>query len=78
MYVTVIYIKLNFQRPTVSWKLFSGRFLNAVMTAHATSIAEYGRVAISNNFTLGSGILQYASTNLVWKHSFADFRSATF
>ena len=34
--------KLNFQRPTVSWKLFSSRFINAVMTAHASSIAEYG------------------------------------
>ena len=62
--------KLNFQRPTVSWKLFSGRFINAVMTAHASSIAEYGCVAISKNFTLGSGITQYASTNLVLKHSF--------
>ena len=49
---------------------FSGRFINAVMTAHASSIAEYGRVAISNNFTLGSGITQYASTNSVWKHLF--------
>ena len=49
-------MKLNFQRPTISWKLFSGRFINAVMTTHASSIAEYGCVAISNNFTLGSGI----------------------
>ena len=38
-------VKLNFQRPTVSWKLFSGRFINAVMTAHASSVAEYSRVA---------------------------------
>ena len=28
------------------------------MTAHASSIAEYGCVAISNNFTLGSNITQ--------------------
>ena len=55
--------KLNFQRLTVSWKLFSGRFVNAVMTVHASSIAEYGFVAIGNNFTLGAGITQYASTN---------------
>ena len=61
---------LNFQRPTVSWKLFSGRFINAVMTVHASSIAEYGCVAISNNFTLGSSTTQYASTNSVWKQSF--------
>ena len=33
------------------------------MTAHASSITTYERVAISNNPTLGSGILQYASTN---------------
>ena len=56
-------LKLNFQQPTVTWKLFSSRFINAVMTVHASSIAEYGHVAISNNFTLGSGITQYASTN---------------
>ena len=47
----------------VSWKLFSGRFINAIMTAHASSIAEYGRVPISNYFSVGSGITQYASTN---------------
>ena len=45
---------LNFQRPTVSWKLFSGRLINAVMTTHASSITEYGPIAISNNFTLDS------------------------
>ena len=39
---------LNFQRPTVSWKLFSDRFINAVMTSHASSIAEYGRVTLGN------------------------------
>ena len=33
------------------------------MTVHASSIAEYDRVAISNDFTLASGIAQYASTN---------------
>ena len=33
------------------------------MTAHASRITKYERVAISNNPTLGSGILQYASTN---------------
>ena len=43
--------------------MFSGRFINAVMTAHASSIAEYERVAIGSNFTLGSGILQYVSAN---------------
>ena len=43
------------------------------MTAHASSIAKYGRVAISNNFTLGSGITQYASTNSVWKQSLKRF-----
>ena len=53
----------NFQRPTVTWKLFTGRFINAVVTAHTSSLAEYGCVAISNNFTLGSGMTQYASTN---------------
>ena len=26
--------KLNFQQLKVSWKLFSGCFINAVMTAH--------------------------------------------
>ena len=57
------YKKLNLQRSTVSWRLFSGLFINAVMTVHASSIAEYGRVAISNNFTLGSGITQYAFKN---------------
>ena len=55
---------------TVSWKLFSGRFINAEIRAHASGIAEYGRVATRNNFTLGSGITQYASKNSVWKHSF--------
>ena len=40
------------------------------MTVHASSITEYGRVAISNNFTLGSGITQFTSTNSVWKHPF--------
>ena len=34
------------------------------MTAHASSIAEYWRVVLDTNFTLGSGITQYASTNL--------------
>ena len=34
---------LNFQRPTISWKLFSGRFINAVMTAHSSSI-EKGKI----------------------------------
>ena len=43
---------LNFQRPTVSWKLFSGRLINAVITTHVSSITEYGPIAISNNFTL--------------------------
>ena len=56
------YIKLNFQQSTVSWKLFSGRFINAVMTVHASSIAEYGRVALDNNSTPGADITQYAST----------------
>ena len=62
---------LNFQRPPVNWKLFSDRFINVIiMTVHASSITEYGRVAISNNFTLGSGITQFTSTNSVWKHPF--------
>ena len=43
------------------------------MTAHASNIAEFGHVAISNNFTLGSGITQYVSTNSVWKQSFKRF-----
>ena len=43
------------------------------MTAHASSIAEYGRIAISNNFTLGSGITQHASTN----HKPQEFLSKT-
>ena len=34
--------------------MFSGRLINTAMTAHASSIAEYGCVAISNNFTLVS------------------------
>ena len=55
--------KLIFQRLTVSWKLFSGRFINAAMAAHASSIAEYRRAALGNNFTLGSGITKYASPN---------------
>ena len=58
----------------LSWKLFSGRFINAVMTAHASSIAKYGHVAINNNFTHSSGIEQYAWTNSVWKHSFKNFQ----
>ena len=33
------------------------------MTPQASGIAEFGRVIISNNFTLGSGITQYATTN---------------
>ena len=67
-------MKLNFQRPTVSWELFFGGFINSVMTAHASSIAEYGCVRISNNFTLGSGITQCASTNSVLKDSFKKFQ----
>ena len=43
--------------------MFSKLFINAVMTAHAPSIAEYLCVAISNNFALGSSITQYVSTN---------------
>ena len=66
--------KLNFQRSTVTWKLFCDLFIDVVMTAYASRIAEYGRVAISNNFTLGSGITQYASTNSVWKDSFENFQ----
>ena len=46
----------------VNWKLFPGRFTKAVMTVHASSIAEYGRVAIGNNFTLGYCITQYSTT----------------
>ena len=64
--------KLNFQQPTVSWKLFSSRFINAVMAAHASRITEYGRAATNNNLTLGSGITQYASTDSVWKDSFEN------
>ena len=63
-------IKLNLQRPTLSWKLFFGRFINAVMTAHESRITEYERVALGNNFTVGFGITQYVSTNSIWKHSF--------
>ena len=62
--------KLNFQRSTVSWKLFTGQFINVVMTAHAPNIAEYGRVVISTAFTLDSGITQYASTNYLKERSF--------
>ena len=62
--------KLNFQRPTISWKLFSGRTINAVMTALASRIAEHRHVALSNNFILGSAMTKYASTNSVWKFSF--------
>ena len=61
----IILVQLNFQRSTVSWKLFSDRFINEIMTVHASSIAEYVHVAISNNFTLSSDITQYASTNSV-------------
>ena len=46
-----------------SWKLFSGHFINAVMTVHVLNITEYGHDAISNNFMLGSGITQYAPAN---------------
>ena len=56
-------MKFSFQLPTVSWSLFSSRFINAVMTAHASSISKYRRVAIYNNFTLSSCITQNASTN---------------
>ena len=49
--------------PTALDKSFSGRFINAVMTAHASIMAEYGHVAFGNNFILGSGVTQYASTN---------------
>ena len=42
------------------------------MAAHVSSIAEYWYVAI--NFTLGSGITQYASTNSAWKYSFQNFQ----
>ena len=57
----------------VSWKLFSSHFIDAVMTVHVSNIAEFGCVAISNNFTLGSDITQYVSTNSVWKQSFKRF-----
>ena len=63
--------KLNFQQSTVSWKLFTGQFINVVMTAHAPNIAEYEHVVISNAFTLDSGITQYASTNYLKERSFA-------
>ena len=56
---------LNFERLTVSWKLFSDRFINAVMTSHASSIAEYGRVTLGN-----TSLSVVASTNSVWKHLF--------
>ena len=57
--------------PTAHGKLniVFPRFINAVVTEHVSSIAEYGCVAISNNFTFGSGITQHASTNSVCKHS---------
>ena len=45
--------------------MFSGLFIKAVITAHASSIAKYGRVAISNDVTLGSGFTQYTLTNSV-------------
>lgn len=54
--------KLNFQRSTVTWKLFCDLFIDVVMTAYASRIAEHGRVAISNNYTLDSGFTQYTST----------------
>ena len=57
------FINIFFQRPTVSSKLFFGGFINTTITVHASSIAEYGRVPISNNFSLGSDNTQYASTN---------------
>ena len=44
------------------------------MTAHASSIAEYSCVAISNNFALGSSITQYVSTNSFWRHFFANVK----
>ena len=37
--ILLIQMKLNFQRPKVKWKLFSGRFINAVLKTHASSIA---------------------------------------
>ena len=40
------------------------RFINAInQNVKYRSVWVYGCVAISNNFTLGSGIKQYASTN---------------
>ena len=68
--------KLNSQRPTVSWKLFSGCFINAVMTTHASSKAEYGCIAISNNFILGSGIKQYHRKTQFGSIRLKIFRSA--
>ena len=54
-------------------RLFTQSYYNssndAVMTAHLSSIAEYGRVLISSNFILGPGITQYASKNSAWKNS---------
>ena len=38
--------------PTVNWKLFSGHFIKAAMTAHVPSITKYACVAISDNFSL--------------------------
>ena len=67
----------KFKLLTVSWKLFSSRFIIAVMTAHASSIAQNGRVTISNNLATVSVLVSYssyASTNLVWKHLFASLQ----
>ena len=68
-------IKTEIKFPTAHGKLgiVFQYFIDAVMTAHASNIAEFGHVAISNNFTLGSGITQYVLTNSVWKQSFKRF-----
>ena len=61
--IFTLLIRTENKFPTVSWKLFSCCFIDAVMTVHASSIAEYGRVAINNNLTLVSGITQYTLTH---------------
>ena len=50
--------KLNFRRPKVRWKLFSGRFINAVMTAYVSSISVVAAQSTNRQIQSGSICLQ--------------------
>ena len=52
--------KIKFPTTLESWKSFFSRFMNAVMSAPASCIAEFRRILVSNNFTLGFVLTQYS------------------